>query len=158
MRLDVGIGEMKVSGSAEDVIKTYALGSCVAVLAYDPDARVGGMVHVALPESKVNPDKARKTPGYFADTGLPKLVEEMRRKGANPKNIRIKLAGGASIMDEKKTFDIGRRNVVATKRFLWMNGLGVIKEDTGGKISRTVALHIRDGEVVLSNAKSQWNL
>ena len=158
MRLDIGIGEWKVSNRSDDELKTYALGSCVAVCAYDPKNRVAGLIHVALPDSKVNSQKADKLPGYFADTGLPKLFEDMEKKGAEKKNIKIKLAGGSSIMDQNRHFDIGRRNTIAIKRYLWKNGFGVIKEDTGGNASRTVGFQVGDGTIMVSNAGSKWQI
>jgi chemotaxis protein CheD len=158
MRLDVGIGEWKVSRNPEDVLKTYALGSCVAVITYDQQRKVAGMIHIALPESKVNADKATRLPGYFADTGLPKLIQDMEKNGALKRNIRVKVTGGASIMDENRNFDIGRRNAIAVKRFLWKNGLGVIREDTGGNKSRTVAVAVADGIVTVTNSGNSWTL
>ena len=41
----------------EDVLITYALGSCVGVAIYDPVARVGGLLHYMLPESAIDPEK-----------------------------------------------------------------------------------------------------
>lgn len=158
MRIDVGIGDIGVSSRPDDEIKTYALGSCVAVIAYDPEKKIAGMIHIALPESKVNPDKAGKRPGYFADSGLPVFIKELERAGANRRKLRIKLAGGATIMDENRQFDIGRRNMIAIKRFLWKEGLGVLQEDVGGSISRTVSLSVATGTVTISNAKATWNL
>ncbi len=158
MRLDIGIGEWKVSNKVDDELKTYALGSCVAVCAYDPKNKVAGLIHIALPDSKVNAQKAGKLPGYFADTGLPKLFEEMMKLGAEKKNIKVKLAGGSSIMDQNRHFDIGRRNTIAIKRYLWKNGFGVIKEDTGGNASRTVGFKVGDGTINVSNAGKTWQI
>lgn len=158
MRLDIGIGEWKVSNKVDDELKTYALGSCVAVCAYDPENKVAGLIHIALPDSKVNSNKAQKLPGYFADTGLPKLFEAMTKKGAEKKNIRVKLTGGSSIMDQNRHFDIGRRNTIAIKRYLWKNGFGVIKEDTGGNASRTVGFKVGDGTIIVSNAGRTWQI
>jgi chemotaxis protein CheD len=158
MRLDIGIGEWQVSGNQTDELKTYALGSCVAVCAYDPTNRVAGLIHIALPDSKINQLKADKMPGYFADTGLPLLFEDMVKKGAQKKNIKIKLAGGSSIMDQNRHFDIGRRNAIAIKKYLWKNGFGVLKEDTGGNSSRTVSFKVGDGSIVVSNAGKTWEI
>ncbi len=158
MRHDVGIGEMLVCKAPGDTIKTYALGSCVAVMIYDKVSKVAGMIHIALPEAKINADKAAKKPGYFADTGIPVLLQQFAANGGNQRRAQIKLAGGASIMDEKKTFDIGRRNVIAVKRALWKSGLGAIAEDVGGNISRTVALEIDTGKIDLNNAQKTWTI
>jgi chemotaxis protein CheD len=113
---------------------------------------------MALPDSSINLDKAGQMPGYFVDTGLQQFFREAKRKGATRENSTIKLIGGSSILDESKTFDIGKRNVLATKKFLWKMGLGIHKEDVGGKISRTVSLNVETGEIVVSNAGNTWNL
>lgn len=158
MRHDIGIGHIKASDVPGDEIKTYALGSCVAVILYDKKTKIAGMIHIALPDSAVNIEKAKSLPGYFADTGLPLLLKNFKKLGGDRKTTVIKIAGGSSIMDENKTFDIGKRNGIAVKRFLWKQGLGVMKEDIGGKISRTVAIDIDTGRVLLSNARDKWEL
>ena len=58
--LNVGIGEWIVSNDPADTLKTYALGSCVAVLIYDASQMIAGMIHIALPDSKVDAERAHK--------------------------------------------------------------------------------------------------
>ncbi len=154
----VGIGEWAVSGDASDVIKTYALGSCVAVLVYDSKVRVAGLIHVALPDSAVDPERGVSQPGYFADTGLPLMIEEMKRLGAARAHVWVKLAGGSSVMDAAGLFDIGKRNVLAVKKQLWRSTLGPIAEDVGGQISRTVSLAVADGATTLSSGPRSWTI
>ena len=156
-RRDVGIGDILVS-AADDEIKTYALGSCVALVVWDQTLRAGGMIHVALPEAQINPEKARDKPGYFADTGLPLLFSELKRLGANRRTCWVKLIGGSSILDENRTFDIGRRNSLAVKKYLWKIGLALTSEDIGGNISRTVALSVFSGELTVSTGNKKWTL
>lgn len=155
---NIGIGEWAVSNAGEDILKTYALGSCVAVLIYDSKVRVAGLIHVALPESSVDPERARAQPGYFADTGLPQMIEEMKKLGATRANVWVKLAGGASVMDPGNFFDIGKRNILAVKRVLWKSSLGPVAEDTGGTISRTVSFTVADGVVALSSGQNTWKI
>ncbi|MBN2509162.1 MAG: chemotaxis protein CheD [Spirochaetales bacterium] len=158
MRIDIGIGQLDVSSRPEDELKTYALGSCVAVMLWDKVRRIGGMIHIALPESQINKEKAAVQPGYFADTGIDTLVGKFRALGGDPRTTVIKLAGGSSLMNDNNTFDIGRRNVIAAKRYLWKYGMGVVNEDVGGKISRTVSLFVGTGQVLLNNATNKWEL
>ena len=158
MRHDIGIGHIKATATPGDEIKTYALGSCVAVILYDKKAKIAGMIHIALPDSAVNTEKAQSLPGYFVDTGLPHILKEFKNIGGDRKTTVIKIAGGSSIMDENKSFDIGKRNAIAVKRFLWKQGLGVMKEDIGGNISRTVSIETDYGKVILSNAENRWEL
>jgi chemotaxis protein CheD len=156
--LNIGIGEWSVSKCEDDVLKTYALGSCVAVLIYDAKVRVAGLIHVALPESSVDPERARVQPGYFADSGLPRMIEEMKNLGATRSGVWVKLAGGASVMDPGNYFDIGKRNILAVKKVLWKSSLGPIAEDTGGSMSRTVAFSVADGMVTISSGQKSWTI
>lgn len=156
--ISIGIGEWAVSSNPDDILKTYALGSCVAVVIYDKVVPVAGMIHIALPDSSIDPEKGRILPGYFADTGLPVMIEAMKTKGALRPNLWLKLAGGASVMDPGGLFDIGKRNVLAAKRIMWKSSMGPIAEDTGGGISRTVSIRVSDGETMIHSANKQWPL
>jgi len=156
-RCDVGIGDILVCSGGEE-IKTYALGSCVALVVWDHSLRAGGMIHIALPEAQINPEKALEKPGYFADSGLPLLFSELKKVGANRHTCWVKLIGGSSILDENKTFDIGRRNALAVKKYLWKIGLALTSEDIGGSISRTVALAVGTGDLTVSTGNQRWTL
>lgn len=155
---NVGIGEWVVSSDPADIIKTYALGSCLAVIIYDSKLGIAGLIHIALPDSTIDPAKAKTRPGYFADTGLPVMIEEMKKRGAVRAHIHVKMAGGASIMDDKGIFDIGKRNILAAKRILWKSSLGAVAEDTGGEISRTVTVKVADAETTVSSGNKQWQI
>ncbi len=148
----LGIGEYGVVNQPDDVIKTHALGSCVAIIMLDPATRTVGMVHVALPESIVHEERAKKLPGYFADTGIPYLLSEMAKLGSNPKGqgLIVKLVGGAQVMDPNQRFNIGKRNVLTIKKILWKYHLAVVAEETGGNISRTVDVAVDTGRVTIS--------
>jgi len=86
--LILGVGEFGASKNPSDIVKTFALGSCVAVVLMCPRTRTVGMVHVALPESKINPEKVKTRPGYFADTGIPALLQKMATMGCDPNRGR----------------------------------------------------------------------
>ena len=137
--LVVGLGDIKVSKNPNDIIKAYALGSCIGIVAIATRMRVMGLAHVVLPNSKTDPDKARLKPGYFANTAVPALLKEFERRGLrSPRELMIKLVGGASIMDQNRTFDIGKRNLLAVRKELWKNKLVPVAENVGLDFSRTV--------------------
>ena len=48
----VGISDCQWSTSSSTDLVTYALGSCIALTIYDPQASVGGILHYMLPESR----------------------------------------------------------------------------------------------------------
>ena len=154
MRIDVGIGEFKHSKSVSDELKTYGLGSCVALIVHSKAQAAAGMIHVALPESEVNAVKAKSLPGYFADTGIPLVLDWVdRMSNGNRRLFTYRLYGGASILDSNGRFDIGRRNALAIKRLLWKYGCGVVREDLGGNASRTVSVQVDTGEVLVNTVQ-----
>ncbi len=151
--LILGIGDWAVSSRPGDTLKTFALGSCVAVLIYDRVLKIAGMIHIALPESAVDPKKAETLPGYFADTGLPLMIEEMKKLGSVRRNVWVKLAGGATVGEAGEFFDIGRRNILMVKKILWKSSLGPVAEDTGGTLSRTVSFAVETGEITVTTPR-----
>lgn len=152
MRIIVGVADMKVSNQAESTLITYSLGSCVGVVIYDPAARVGGLLHFMLPESQIDPEKARRTPGMFADTGIPRLFKEAYKYGAEKSRLIVKIAGGSQIMDDKGFFNIGKRNYAAMRKIFWRNNVLIQAEDVGGSINRTIRLELATGKVWLKTS------
>jgi len=151
-RIVVGISDLKVSGGVEDVLITYALGSCIAVVVYDSVIKVGGLLHFMLPNSSLDLNKSRVTPAMFADTGIPFLFKSCYKLGAEKRRMTVKIAGGASILDNAKHFRIGQRNITALRKIFWRNNVLIDGEDTGGDHNRTVSLDISTGKVVVKNS------
>lgn len=145
--LTVGIADCKTTANRTGTLVTYALGSCVGVVLWEPQARVGGMLHIMLPESKLDPAEAARNPYKFADTGIPALFEQVLKLGADKRRLEVWVAGGAQLLDDQKVFNIGQRNVLAAKKLLWKAGGLVRAEDTGGQNSRTMRLDLATGQV-----------
>ena len=154
----VGIGELGVTCTPGGKLKTMALGSCVAVVMISPKTHCIGLAHIALPDSEINPEKVNNHPAYFANTGIPALIEALSGiNKINGKRYVVKLVGGAKVMDENNKFNIGKRNVLAIKKQLWKCGMGAIAEDIGGTISRTVEVDVDTLKVrIVSQGKLRW--
>jgi chemotaxis protein CheD len=147
VRLIIGVADMKVSNQAEADLITYSLGSCIGVVVFDPVARVGGLLHFMLPESQIDPEKARRNPWMFADTGIPILFKEAYKFGAEKDRLIVKVAGGSQILDDQGFFNIGKRNYAAMRKIFWRNNVLIKAEDVGGMINRTVRLEMATGRV-----------
>ena len=157
----LGIGDLDASNDPSKVLKTYALGSCIAIVLYDRSSQTGGMVHIALSDSKVNEEKSKTKPGYFVDTAIPVLLKKMQKLSPqiDVKKVAVKLIGGASILKEGNFFNIGENNIISAKQLLKHFGLPMPQEDTGSDISRTVTLYLDTGKTIVSNAeKGKWEL
>jgi len=128
------------------------------VALWDPVAEVSGMLHSMLPDSSLNPEKAKGQPALFCDTGLSLLLESAFQLGATRRNLRIWLAGAGQILEMDRIPDIGRRNLVTARRLLWKNSLFVAGESTGGRESRTLILDLPQGCAWIRNAKGSTKL
>jgi len=152
-RIVVGIGEFAVSNDRESVILTHALGSCVAVCLWDPHVRVAGLIHVLLPDAKINPGRAGVQPAAFADTGIPLLFQTAYAYGVQKQRCRVRLVGGADVTNiGGGQASVGKRNILAARSLLWKNGVLLQGEAIGGHDARNVALDVEDGRVQVSSA------
>lgn len=149
MRKVVGVADLAISNSQDDYLITYSLGSCIAVVIYDPVVKVGGMLHYMLPESSLDAEKASKNPAMFADTGISLLFRQSYQYGTKKDNIVVKAVGGAQILDENGVFNIGKRNYVAMRKIFWRNNVMIAAEHVGGSVNRTVRLEMSTGRVFI---------
>jgi len=149
LNITVGVSDMKVSDNPYVTLVTHALGSCIGLTVYDPVARVGGLLHYQLPESRLDTNKAKKTPLKFADTGIPMLFKACFKLGAKKGRMIVKVAGGAQLKDGSGFFNIGKRNYAALRKILWRNNVLIDAEDVGGTVNRTMRLSIATGELSL---------
>jgi chemotaxis protein CheD len=147
-RRTVGIADMIVSATPEDVLITYALGSCLGVSIYDPHVQVGGLLHVMLPDSEIDP-AAAGSPYRFVDTGVPLLFKAAYALGARKDRIVAKVAGGAGSGADTDHFQIGRRNLLKLRELFRHNRVPITAQEVGGTASRTMLLEIATGEVRL---------
>jgi chemotaxis protein CheD len=146
-RVVVGVGDMAVSNNVSTTLSTYALGSCIGVIAYDPGAKCGGILHLMLPEASVSPLKAATQPAMFADTGLPLFFKALMGLKAERARLKLFVAGGASVIAGQDPFKIGERNTRFTMDFITQNRLNIVRADTGGTVNRTVHLELSTGSV-----------
>ena len=156
--MTVDISDFAVSRDPKVTLVTYALGSCIAVVAYEPALMVGGIIHYMLPLSRVNPDKAKCRPAMFADTGIPLFFESLYERGCSKQNLVVKVAGGGCLHDDNGTFNIGKRNYTVLRKMFWKNEVMITSEDVGGSKSRTVRLHVGTGRVVVSSQGQEVEL
>jgi chemotaxis protein CheD len=150
----VGIGEWKATSQADAQIITHALGSCLGITAYDFVARVGGMVHVMLPQPGVGAaEDAISHPGKYVGPGLEALLGECLRLGAKKEHLVLTAAGGAAIqsVEAEDYFQIGKRNIAQLRKVLWASGLLLKAQDVGGSIPRTLVLDMSTGEVTVKS-------
>jgi len=158
MKIVVGMADMRVTDDPASTLITYALGSCIGISLYDPLVKVGGLLHFMLPESQIDLEKAQRNPWMFADTGIPLFFRELYKLGGDKKRIKVKVAGGAQVMDAEGYFNIGKRNCMALRKILWKNNVFIQAEAVGGNVNRTVRLELSSGEVWVKTSGEEERL
>ncbi|MBQ5311643.1 MAG: chemotaxis protein CheD [Oscillospiraceae bacterium] len=139
--LTVGIADVRaVYVSEEDMLVTYALGSCVGICLYDRLSGIAGLAHIMLPWSKES--YKGDDPLRYADTGLTELISRMCSMGAVKTRITAKIAGGAQMFGyASEAFNIGDRNICAVRKVLGAYGIPIVAESVGGTHARTLYFH-----------------
>lgn len=132
--------------SAPTSIRTL-LGSCAGVVLYDRVARLGGVAHIVLPNSRGSADHA----GKYADTAIPGLIEDMEKAAGRKLKGRItaKIFGGASMFQGGSSIDIGRSNHVAVEQILSDLGVSILARDMGGETGRRLTFSTVTGMVAV---------
>ncbi|RJP19965.1 MAG: chemotaxis protein CheD [Candidatus Omnitrophota bacterium] len=149
--ITVGISDMKVSNDKSAIIVTYSLGSCVGLTLYDPAVGVGGMIHCLLPLSKANPNRAQQNPQMFVDSGIPVLLAELSKFGAQKNRLIAKVAGAGNFLQANDMFKTGERNYTVLRKVLWKNNILIKGEDVGGSIPRTMTLYMKTGTTTIKS-------
>jgi len=151
----IGIGAYAISGSPDDVIKTFALGTCVGLVYYSMRKRAMAMAHIQLPVCRVlsGGDK----PSRFADIAPEFMLKEMQAKhGVTAREVLISLYGGVDSKVGGDMFRIGEKNLEEVKKALKNLGLIYNEVDTGGNDSRTLVAHTATGVVEVIKRPMQF--
>ncbi len=155
--ITIGISDQNVA-KGEDVLVTYALGSCVGICLYDPIVKVAGLSHIMLPTNTGVTDP--KGQMRFADTAIPMLIRRMESLGASKPRLKAKIAGGAQMfpaVTNASIANIGQRNVAAVKAVLAQLRIPILAEDTGKDYGRTQHFYAKDGVMRITSAKKgEW--
>lgn len=149
-RLMVRMAEQAFSSNAGDVLVSLGLGSCIGLALVDTAAGVAGLAHIVLPSAP--PAGPGASPGKYADTAVPLLIEKLVRLGASHSQLRAVMCGGAAMFASKTqngALQIGERNVIATTEALTAARLAVKASDIGGSTGRSIEVRVRSGEVLV---------
>ena len=145
---NVGIGGLVVS-SAPGGLRAV-LGSCVGFTLWDPEVRVGGLVHCLLPSSGGEDHAA--PPGKYIESGLPSLVDALLEKGAKRHRLEIKIFGGSTMFKDLASGPVGGlgvRNIQSAREAAQEAGFKVKGTCLGGEKGRMILLDLETGVVTV---------
>lgn len=150
-------GSFKAS-KAEPVTYQAFLGTCVGVALYDKKKRIGGLIHIILPQPPSETSNA--FPEKYASSGLPLLINQLKKLGASVENLEATIAGGALVGPVSNidiNLDLGGRSADIAQAILKANRIKVIKSETGGFFMSTLSLNMRNGETSIEPTWQQYD-
>lgn len=144
----IGIGDYAMSDQESDKLVTFALSSCVAVTVYSPEEIAAGMIHVVLPTPSLGFKASCDRICYYAETGIPFLINQMCKKyGCSKDSLEIKLFGGAVSPRSDDYFKVGTKNVQKAVEVLQGMDLDFTLAEVGGTFCRTIEFDVASGQV-----------
>lgn len=129
------------------------LGSCVALTAWHPQLKVGGLCHYLLPVSphpipgsqvKLEPDCR------YADNALANMKFAMLQYAAL-KEFHVAVFGGGDMFAFSTPTSIGFDNISYARQWLQRERIEPYRVDVGGAISRSLTLILATGEIHLKH-------
>lgn len=137
-----------------DEMITTVLGSCIAVCAYDPLLKLGGMNHFMLPSGGEATDLLSKS-FRFGDVAMEKMINDMLKNGSKVRNIVFKAFGGGRMLENMS--DVGARNIEFLEKFMQLEGLKIVASDLGGPYPRKVNFHVDEGRIRMKRLQKMHN-
>jgi chemotaxis protein CheD len=132
-------------GAQAGTVRTL-LGSCVALVLWHPQRRIGGMCHYLLPSRA---QKASASDARFGTEAIALLVQALQRNGTRPGDYQTHLYGGADTMPDRDgpNFNIGERNIAVGCALIDQHGFDLQAVDVGDFVPRTVTLDMHSGQI-----------
>jgi chemotaxis protein CheD len=141
----VGIGEVKVD-QGDVVLSAYGVGSCVVIMLYETESKIGGLAHCLLPFGDGQSLK-------YPKEAIAEMIRQMIKFGARRDKIVAKIVGGATMFEGFEKHAIGKRNVLQAREELNKSDILIIAEDVFGNWGRSIFFRIDNGEVMIKSFK-----
>lgn len=142
----VGMGE-SVLLRDEDTARSV-VGSCIGLVLHHRRAKIAAMTHIVLPESAGRPG----SPGKFADTAIPYLIDQLAKEGAHAGGLVAVMAGGARMFGKQGPIQIGEANTAAVTALIENRGITIRGTSTGGSKGRRLSFDCATGVLTVEVA------
>ena len=142
--IDVGIADLKIAQTPDELL-ARGIGSCIAIILYDPLLKIGALSHTLLPHQG---DKQHERPARFADTAIDHMLHQMIALGCKTQNIRAKIVGGSNMFPESGSH-IGTENILSAREKLIKEGIRIDGEAVSGTVGRSIRFSTETGLVTV---------
>ena len=119
----IKLADFAADSNPNDTLVAYGIGSTLAVILYDEQVKVGGMLHFMFPSSAAGSPQTEDYPSMHADLGIPQLVKSCIELGARRNALSARLAGGAIMLGKSVAQSVSDGNISAARNILSKMGL-----------------------------------
>lgn len=125
------------------------LGSCIAIVLWHPQRKLGGMCHYMLPSRGTQ--RGEPLNGRYGDEAMQLLLSELNKFRTQVSEYEWKLFGGANMFpaEVRRKDDVPARNVAFSRELVRQHNLRVKAECLGGSGYRQLIFDIGSGDVWL---------
>jgi len=142
--IEAETGEVK-SCKGDYILKSNAIGSCVAVAAYSKtEKKIGAIAHIMLPGK--SPDKDNEDKTRYAYDAINELIKQMTLLGANQKDIEVCLVGAGNVL-KRNDDTICQDNINSVIEHLNKKNIKIMAKSLGGTKRRTVTFDVHNGNI-----------
>ncbi|MFA5119377.1 MAG: chemotaxis protein CheD [Candidatus Omnitrophota bacterium] len=149
--IDVQTGEVKV-GRRRVILESRAIGSCIAVIAFDALNMIGGLAHIMLPGKPAFDYVSKKS--KYAAHALDELIFRMGKLGTRKDNIETCLLGAGNVL-ERTDDTICSANINSVTTLLREHAIRIQAQSLGGTQRRSVSFDVGSGNVFYSQGNSR---
>jgi chemotaxis protein CheD len=131
---------------SDTTLSCPALGSCIAVIAYDPRLKKGCLAHIMLPGKApaIYPEKIR-----YSSDAITKMISLMKKNGSTMSNIDFSIVGGANVLGREGD-RIPSDNIRQTRQELLSLEANIVAQATGGFERYSVSIDLSTGQITYS--------
>jgi chemotaxis protein CheD len=140
--IDVNTGQVKL-GRGEVILRSLAIGSCIAVAAYDSRARIGAMAHIMLPGSA--PEESSEANRYAANA-IEEMIGMMVKAHSQKSDIEVCLVGAGNVL-QKDDDIICQANTESITQLFAAENIPIRATALGGFERKSVFLCVESGNI-----------
>jgi len=146
-------GELYVS---DNPVICTVLGSCVAVVFYNPARKMGGMNHYML-AGKSPVDGPDDQTGRYGENAIQLLLEALRRRGIQKEELVAKVFGGGFVLEKNdpSISNVSESNYQFVFQELRRLNIQIAASDVGGTHPRKLFFFPETGKVKVKKIEKQ---
>jgi len=151
--IDVNTGQIGIA-RGNGILRSVALGSCIAVVAYDVKKKIGAIAHIMLPGTAPADSEYKNR---YASNAVAEVLAEMAEAGSQNSDIEVCMVGAGNVL-EKEDDTVCTANIKAVTKLLNDNNIPIRASVIGGIERKSVFLDIQTGSISYTQGSSQKNL